>query len=107
MSSKQAHRGFCVTKKKNVFKDYADIKKEVDNMVSSTLELKSIKMRDEAVNEAVKEAVKKTVARTVSEITKNTKEKLEMLGLPEEQIQEVLEYVTKKTEEQCLVNKGK
>lgn len=34
-----------------VFRDYADIKKEVDNMVSDTLELKSIKMRDEAVKE--------------------------------------------------------
>ncbi|MCM1258559.1 MAG: hypothetical protein NC307_11980 [Roseburia sp.] len=37
-----------------IFKDYADIKQEVDGMVSDTLELKSIKMRDEAVKEAVK-----------------------------------------------------
>lgn len=71
-----------------VFNDYMDIKREVDDMVSNTLELKSIKMRDEAVKKAANEAVK--------ENNKNIKEKLKMLGLPEEQIQEVLEYATKK-----------
>lgn len=35
-----------------VFKNYDEIKKELDTMVNNTLELKSFKMRDEAVNEA-------------------------------------------------------
>lgn len=65
-------------------KKSAAIKKEVDNMVSNTLELKSIKVRDEAVNEAVREN------------NNNIKEKLQMLGLQEDQIQEVLEYAAKK-----------
>lgn len=41
-----------------VFKDYADIKKEVDNMVSNTLELKSIKMRDETIIDMLKQMKK-------------------------------------------------
>ena len=41
-----------------VFNNYADIKKEVDNMVSNTLELKSIKMRDEAIIDMLKQMKK-------------------------------------------------
>lgn len=47
--------------KQHVFCDYTEIKKEVDTMVSNVLELKSLKMRDEAVKQAKQETVKKIV----------------------------------------------
>ena len=73
--------------KQRVFKNYDEIKKEVDTMVSNTLELKSFKMRDEAVNEAVNEAVSETINKT----TLNFIKKLRMYGMSEEQIKEVIE----------------
>lgn len=51
-------------------------------MVSSTLELKSFKMRDEAVSE--------TINKTTQEFIK----KLRMYGMTEEQIKEIIESST-------------
>ena len=64
-----------------VFENFDEIKKEVDTMVSKTLELKSFKMRDEAVNEATADIMKK----------------IKMLGISisEEQEKEIIEYATK------------
>ncbi|MBO5302483.1 MAG: hypothetical protein J6A92_00370 [Lachnospiraceae bacterium] len=70
-----------------VFKNYGEIKKEVDGMVSNTLELKSFKMRDEAVSEAVNEAISETINKT----TLNFIKKLRMYGMSEEQIKEIIE----------------
>ena len=58
-----------------VFKNFDEIKKEVDTMVSNTLELKSFKMRDEAVKE-----------NTLSIVNA-----LRKMGMSEEQIKIVIE----------------
>lgn len=58
-----------------VFKNFDEIKKEVDTMVSNTLELKSFKMRDEAVKEN----------------TLSIANALRKMGMSEEQIKIVIE----------------
>lgn len=88
-----------------VFYEYEDIKEEVDSMVSSTLELKSLKMRDEAVNLAIKkaekkkiEAVEKATKKTAKQTTLELVDVMKKIGVSEAQVQEVLKYAMEKQE---------
>ena len=74
-------------------------------MVSSTLELKSLKMRDEAVNLAIKkaekkkiEAVEKATKKTAKQTTLELVDVMKKIGVSEAQVQEVLKYAMEKQE---------